>query len=373
MERNVDQTSARCRSTSRLAVAVPVRNEEALIAACVGALGRQVGVPVFDLVLLINGTTDRSVAVAQAAAAGLPLRLTIQEHDFPCAEQTAGHARRLAMQAAAGLCALDGVLLCTDADGWVAPDWIAANLCHIRNGADAVAGRVLLDPADAAAIPAALHAADARECAYGAALDRIASLVDPDPADPWPRHTEHSGASICVTRSAWRQVGGVPPVSLGEDRAFFQALRRTDARIRHAPDVCVTVSGRVAGRACGGMADTIRRRMISPDPFLDDALEPALDRLRRLRLRNRLRRARADVGLLPGLAAELGWPLQRLGDAVSLPAFGAAWESLEQGCAALALRPVPATDLEPELARAERILDGLLRAAAPATMLEAAD
>ena len=373
MERNLDQTDTRDCPTSGLAVAVPVRNEEALIAACVGALGLQAGVPVFDLVLLINSTTDRSAAVAQAAAAGLPLRLTIREHDLPRAEQTAGHARRLAMQAAAGLCAPDGVLLCTDADGRVAPDWIAANLHHIRNGADAVAGRALLDPADAAAIPAALHAADARECAYGAVLDRIASLVDPDQADPWPRHTEHSGASICVTRSAWRRVGGIPAVSLGEDRAFYQALRRADASIRHAPEVCVTVSGRVAGRACGGMADTIRRRMIAPDPFLDDALEPALDRVRRLRLRNRLRRAQSDAGLLPGLAAELGWPLRRVHDALELPTFGAAWESLELGCAALAPRPVPAADLEPELARAERVLDGLLRAAAPDTMLEAAD
>ncbi len=373
MERNVDQTDARCRPTSRLAVAVPVRNEEALIAACVGALGRQVGAPVFDLVLLINNTTDRSAAVAQAAAAGLPLRLTIREHDFAPAEQTAGRARRLAMLAAAGLCAPDGVLLCTDADGRVAPDWIAANLHHIRNGADAVAGRALLDPTDASAIPAALHAADARECAYGAALDRIASLIDPDPADPWPRHTEHSGASICVTRSAWRGVGGIPLVGFGEDRAFYQALRMADANIRHAPEVCVTVSGRVAGRACGGMADTIRRRMTSPDLFLDDALEPALDRVRRLRLRNRLRRAQADAGLLPGLAAELGWPLRRVHDIVGLPTFGAAWESLELGCAALALRPVPTADLELELARAERVLDRLLRAAAPDAMLEAAD
>lgn len=263
-------------------------------------------------------------------------------------------------------------MMCTDADGRVAPDWIAANLAHIRGGADAVAGRALLDPADAAAIPAALHEADARECAYAEVLDRIATLLDPDPADPWPRHTEHSGASICVTRAAWDQAGGIPAVSIGEDRAFFQALRRVDARIRHAPDVCVTVSGRIAGRACGGMADTIRRRMTAPDPFVDDALEPALDRVRRLRIRQRLRRARLDAALLPDLAGELGWPLQRLAGAAG-GTFGAAWETLEQGCASLAQRPVLAAELEMELAQAERILNGLLRADAPFEVLEAAD
>ena len=373
MEHVVDQTKLPAHLAPRVAVAVPVRNEEALIPACVRALGQQAGVGVFDVVLLVNHTTDQSADVARAAAAGLPVRLTILGHDFPPAEQTAGHARRLAMQAAAGLCGPAGVLMCTDADSRVAPDWVAANLSHIRGGADAVAGRALLDPVDAAAIPAALHEADARECAYAAMLDRIAAIVDPDPADPWPRHTEHSGASICVTWAAWDRVGGMPAVGLGEDRAFFQALRRMDARIRHAPEVCVTVSGRIAGRACGGMADTIRRRMAAPDLFADDALEPALDRVRRLRLRQRLRHARADARLLPDLAGELGFPLRRLAEAATAPTFGTAWDMLEQGCASLAQRPVPIAELELELARAERVLEGLLRAAGPAQVSEAAD
>ncbi|HEY0206969.1 MAG TPA: glycosyltransferase family A protein [Acetobacteraceae bacterium] len=367
------QTDLRACLTAPIAVAIPVRNEEVLISACIKALGTQSCAPVFDLVLLVNNTTDRSVEAARHAAAGLPLRLTILEHEFPLAEQTAGHARRLAMQAAAGLCGPGSILMCTDADGRAAPDWIAANLSEMRGGADAVAGRALLDPADAASIPAALHEADARECAYAAVLDSIASLVDPDPADPWPRHTEHSGASICVTWAAWNRAGGVPAVSLGEDRAFFQALRRIDARIRHAPDACVTVSGRIAGRAAGGMADTIRRRMEITDPFVDDALEPALDRLRRLRLRERLRHARANARLLPDLARALEISLDHLAAAAAAPTFGIAWETLERECPSLAQRPVPTAGLEVELARAERILEGLLRAGAPSEVLEAAD
>ncbi len=373
MERDVVQTDFPACLTVPVAVAIPVRNEEALIPACIEALGHQSYAPVFDVVLLVNNTTDRSAEAARRAAVGLPLRLTILEREFPLAEQTAGHARRLAMQAAAGLCGPGGILMCTDADGRVAPDWIAANLSQIRGGADAVAGRALLDPADAASIPAALHDADARECAYAAVLDRIATLVDPDPADPWPRHTEHSGASICVTWTAWNRAGGVPAVSIGEDRAFFQALRRMDARIRHAPDACVTVSGRIAGRAAGGMADTIRRRMEMPDPFVDDALEPALDRVRRLRLRGRLRHVRVDARLLPDLAGELGISGHCLADIAAAPTFGMAWETLERECPSLVQRPVPTAGLEVELAKAERILEGLLRIDVPAEVLEAAD
>jgi len=354
-------------------IAIPVRNEERLIGACLTAIGWQEAAPHPHVVLLLNNTTDRTARVAREAAACLPLTLTILEHSFPLAEQTAGHARRRAMQQAASRAQPGGVLLCTDADGRVEPDWLAANLFHIRHGADSVAGRVVLDAADAAAIPAALHEADAREVAYATVLDEIACLIDPDPADPWPRHTEHSGASICVTVEAYQHCGGIPAVSLGEDRAFFAALRGIDARIRHAPDVVVTVSGRVFGRARGGMADTIRRRMTAPDPFIDDALEPALDRVRRLRLRRRLRLARDDGGLAPSLAAELCWPVRRVEAALALPSFGAAWADLEENCPALASRPVLTGALDAEMAFALRLRDGLLRAAAPGEVLEAAD
>lgn len=340
-------------------VAIPVRNEEQLIPACLASLGRQPGADGLTVLLLVNNTTDRTVAAARDAAARLPFRLVIEEHDFAPSEQTAGHARRVAMQSAAGLSGPGGVLLCTDADGRVAPDWLPRNLAHIRAGADAVAGRAVIDPADAAAIPAALHAADARECAYGAVLDEIESLLDPDPWDPLPRHTEHSGASICVTWDAWHRAGGVPDVSLGEDRAFFAVLRRIDARIRHAPDVTVVVSGRVFGRARGGMADTIRRRMTAPDPCLDDALEPVLDRVRRLRLRTRLRQARCDPYLMPALASDLDWPLARVIQMAAAPTFGAAWDATSSGCPSLHMRPVATQDLDREMSMALRLRDGL--------------
>jgi hypothetical protein len=108
------------------------------------------------------------------------------------------------------------------------------------------------------------------ECGYDKLLDQIHALLDPDPFDPWPRHTEHSGASLAVTLEAYRRAGGIPPMAVGEDRAFAEALRRVDAHIRHAPTVRVIVSGRIIGRAAGGMADTICRRLTRPDEMLDE-------------------------------------------------------------------------------------------------------
>lgn len=359
-----------------VAIAIPARNEADWIARCLNALDRQLDGARYDVVLLINNSTDPTAAIARAMRPTLSFVLDLVEHDFPSKQQTAGQARHLAMELAAGKLPPGGVLLSTDADGQVAPDWLAANLFHIRHGADAVAGRAVLDEADAAAIPAVLHEDDARECAYGALLDEIDHLIDPDPADPWPRHTEHSGASICVTLDAYRRAGGVPPIAVGEDRAFFAALRRADARIRHALDVCVTVSGRIDGRAVGGMADTIRRRLVTPDTFLDDALEPAANHVRRARLRAEVRRLLQGQGEAPlRLLRDLGCGPASVDSALKQGTFGVAWEMIEGMATGLALVRVPVAALGDETRKARRVVANLRgnRAARPAKRSSAPD
>ena len=249
-----------------------------------------------------------------------------------------------------------GVLLTTDADGRVAPDWIAANLAAIRDGAEAVAGRAEIDPVEARAIPAHLHADDALECAYADRLDEIDWLVDPDPADPWPRHSEDSGASIAVTCAAYRRAGGVPALALGEDRAFIARLRRVDAAIRHAPEIQVVVSGRIDGRARGGMADTMRRRIVRQDEWIDDRLEPAFPRLRRALLRRRFRAARKDTNRSPSLAHALGLPPAGLAPSLASPFLGAGWAEIEAQSPVLRRQGVRRADLARETAAADVIL-----------------
>jgi len=341
-------------------VTIPARNEADWIPRCLAALNGQLDCACFHVVLLVNNSGDATADIARGMQPGLSYALHVLEHEFSPQQQSAGQARYRAMSFAAGLLPFGGTLLCTDADGQVAPDWLAANLFHIRQGADAVAGRAVIDALDAKAIPAALHEDDARECAYTDLLDEIDCLLDSDPADPWPRHTEHSGASICVTLDAYRRAGGIAPLPVGEDRAFFAALRRVDARIRHAPDVQVTVSGRIQGRAVGGMADTIRRRLVAPDRFLDDALEPAADRARRARLRAEVRRVFHGHGRVTGrLLREIGVEAAALGRALRQPRFGMAWAAIEGAAASLAPVRVPVSALAVETKRAQRLLVGL--------------
>ena len=263
------------------AVAIPARNESDRIVACLQALDAQVGARLDHIVVVVNNSTDATAARARCFPAHPATRIHVLERDLPPCQANAGHARHLAMEAAFGLVGPHGILLTTDADGEVDPDWLSATMAALRGGADAVAGWVELDAAGHAQIPQSLHDDDARECAYDALCDEIHARLDPDAADPMPRHTQNSGASIAVTAAAYRRCGGIPDVSVGEDRAFIAALRRVDARVRHAPEVHVTVSGRTEGRSPGGMADTIRRRLIVPDAFpgrpagAGDRLRPA--------------------------------------------------------------------------------------------------
>jgi len=357
-----------------VAVAIPARDEENHIEACLRALDQQTGAQIDHIVACVNNSIDRTAEIARSVGMLPGTSVHVLEPNFPPQQANAGHARRLAMELAANLAGDDGVILTTDADATVDGDWIAENLKALRAGADAVAGWVDLDAQDWADIPMKLHEDDARECAYDDLCDELHARLDPDPADPLPRHTQHSGASIAGKAHIYALAGGMPAVPVGEDRAFFVALRHIDARIRHAPSCHVTVSGRMQGRATGGMADTIRRRMVSPDAYLDDRLEPADACARRADLRRRLRACLADHSLVGEFAEDVGLDTQWVMALVMAGRLGKAWTAIEENSDVLQRRRVAVTDLPEQMARAQELccrLRAEMEPAAPQDDLEA--
>jgi GT2 family glycosyltransferase len=364
------------RHAPRAVVAIPVHNEVHHIAACLRALDAQTDAALDRIVLLLNNCTDGTADRVGNVMPALRTHVDIIVRDLQAREANAGFARALAMQCAAGALLDHDVLLTTDADGAVAPDWLAANLAALRQGADAVCGRAILDPGDAPLIPAHLHADDARESRLAALLDEIAWLLDPEPHDPWPRHSEHSGASIAVRVGTWRRAGGLPRVASGEDRAFIARLRQIDARVRHAPEAVVTVSGRTCGRAQGGMADTIRRRMVQQDEFTDDAIEPARDRYRRMSMRAAARLAWRSRGVdAATLAANFSVPQRLVHAAFDTAFFGQAWAILERASPVLRPRRVRFADVPAQIEVATALRDHARRIAticAPPAVLVAA-
>jgi hypothetical protein len=132
-----------------------------------------------------------------------------------------------------------GLILTTDADAEVARDWIARNLAEIESGADAVGGRILLDPGKSDNLTEdtrAVHDLDER---YQLLLATLEHHYDPLPFDPLPRHHHHSPTSIAVTAEAYSNIGGFPASALAKRGAWYEALLEQDIRFRHSPAVTV--------------------------------------------------------------------------------------------------------------------------------------
>lgn len=256
----------------RICVVLPVRDESAGLRRSLAALAMQRSATAsgpgprldrasYEILLLANNCTDASASIAREVAREVPaLALHVAEVQLPPPLANIGHVRRLLMDAAAARLAHAGprgVIASTDGDTVVAPDWLARTLDDIDAGADAVGGRIVIDTSEDT--DPGLRRRRRCDAAYRLACERLASRIDPDPADPWPRHHQHFCGSLAITRGAYHQVGGLPAVTYLEDEALVTALRGHDLRVRHSPSVRVTTSGRQEGRAEVGLAWQLRR------------------------------------------------------------------------------------------------------------------
>jgi hypothetical protein len=358
-------------------VAIPTKDEAERLPGCLNALahqrdssGRSLLPGAFGVVIFANNCSDESAELARSMASGLPFPIRVCEASLLGSFAHAGGARRAAMDIADAWLSerskRDGVILTTDADSRVSPDWIANNLAAIDAGADAVLGRIVLDD-EGERLPASLHERGALEDAYETLLTEIAALLDPVDCNPWPHHATISGATIAVRRETYRRVGGLPCVPLGEDKALVAKLRQYDARIRFCPRIEVTTSGRVIGRAPGGVADTLRLRSEAPDAFCDEALEPLHVAIVRAKWRGRLRRRfhsgrlksdqrwRAALGLAPNAARQV----------CAAKTFGNLWSSVEATSPMLRRRLLIPVELPAQISKARRALARLRTCALP--------
>ncbi len=346
----------------RTVIAIPVCNEAERIGACLAAIGSQAGhgTNSLGILLFLNNCTDDTAAVVPDLRRRLTSPMRVIERDMAGAH--AGWARREAMEAAARWLdetgAPDGVILTTDADSRVPTDWVARNLATIESGADAVAGRIALDPDEAARLPDALHARGRLEGAYEALLTELATTIDPRPDDPWPCHWTASGATLGVRLSTYRQVGGMPAVPVGEDRAFMDRLLAADARVRHAPDIVVITSGRLEGRAPGGAADTMKLRCEAPESPCDPRLEALSVALLRYVSRRRLRALWSEgrLGTAKLWAPLLGIGREEARAIARLATAGQVLAAVEQASPRLAYRPLKPRELPSQIRSARAVL-----------------
>jgi hypothetical protein len=252
------------------------------------------------------------------------------EHDLPTAHAHVGYARRLLMdEAARRLSSLGrscGVIASTDADTRVGRTWVAETLAAVHRGADVVGGRILVAPHELREMGHSVRRLHLQDVTYRWLATQLDSRIDPDPADPWPRHFQHFGASVAVTVDAYHRAGGMPIQPWLEDVAFARELARADCRFRHSPRVRVITSGRRTGRTGFGYAaqlgiweETERCGM----PVLVESAEAIIARARARRWLRSL--WNGGVGsALPRVAADLAISPARLAAHLrEQPTFGA--------------------------------------------------
>ena len=346
----------------RTVIAVPVYNEVERIGDCLRSLSAQEGLAAsgFGVLLFLNNCTDGTAHVVASLRSSLGILIRVIERTFTGAN--AGWARREAMEAAADWLEAtgvrDGVILTTDADSRVPADWVALNLAAIADGVDAVAGKIALDPDDAARLPDALHARGRLEGAYEALLTELEAWINPVPHDPWPRHWTTSGATLAVRLAIYRQVGGMPAIAVGEDRAFVSSLLGSDARVRHEPGITVVTSGRLDGRAPGGAADTMKLRCEIPESPCDPKLEALPRALFRYVWRRRLHQLRASgrLGQINLWAPWLGIEASVAVAIARLDTLGLVLDGVERSSPRLAYRPLRPSELPGQIRNAGFVL-----------------
>lgn len=368
-------------------VAIPVKNEEARIGDCLASLRDQrtiAGVPLetgsFGVVLLLNNCTDRTLDIVRACASKCNFPLYFRSWQLASHDAHAGVARRLAMDAAAAwLLSGDrhkGVILTTDADSYVARDWISRQCRAFASGADAVAGFVLDDPVEFRRLPARLRRRGCREARYTWLLTEMRSCLDPDVFDPWPRHLMASGANLGVTLRAYLDIGGLPCLPLGEDRAMIALLEAKGARIRHCLQTKVTTSCRLVGRAAGGMADTMQDRIANPEALCDHELEPAVNAQHRYFWRGELRRLHnsGSIWRAREWLEDLALPSTYLPEFATMN-FGALWRTVSRLSSRLRYEALRPDQLPSEIQHAVKIVRQLrgIAKSADARLINAGD
>lgn len=361
-------------------VAIPACNEAERIGACVSALAVQrdrFGAPLrhdaFDILVFANNCNDDTVAVIERLAQDIPQRVVVVEERLPPEMSNAGWARKRAMDLAADRLEADSLILTTDADSCVSPTWVWSTFQELARSVDCVAGYIDAAPAEIVRLGGKFLRRGRLEDTYLRQVAEIMARCDPLPHDPWPNHRVSSGASLAVTVEAYRAIGGLPARPLGEDAALAASLEEAGFKVRHSLEVVVQTSCRLAGRAAGGAADTMQRRLADLDAPCDDDLEPALHLTRRAIFRALFRRAwtsgegedrvTARLDIRPDIIARL-----RAEEATRLEA----WDAVSAASPLLSSRrPLRPSELQREINVARLVLKALrardaMRSAFPA-------
>lgn len=225
-------------------VAVPARNEQDRIEACIQSIlaaRDQLAKGLHVVVsIAVDSPTDATAALVSSAADRDPSVLGIVG-----SWGSAGGSRRAAVSSGLSrvgrsslVCSGQTWIATTDADSQVPVDWLTQQVRLANRGLDAVAGTVAL-------------AADAD------LTDELSCLFDRNYRVEASTHHHVHGANMGLRANAYLAAGGFPEVERSEDRQLWNALVDRGFRVISPPHLRVETSGRLKGRVAGGFADAM--------------------------------------------------------------------------------------------------------------------
>lgn len=195
-----------------VSLVVPVRNEEATLAALLESIGRQTHRPA-EVIIVDGGSTDATVRVARELGA-MREGLRVIE----AVEATPGRGRNIGIGAAR----TEWVAL-TDAGIRLEPEWLENLVEAARADRDVsvVYGNY--------------------EAAAGSFFERCAALVYLPPKEERAggRMRGPSIASALLKREVWKTAGGFPDLRASEDLFFMEHVKRLNFKIAYAPRATV--------------------------------------------------------------------------------------------------------------------------------------
>jgi glucosyl-3-phosphoglycerate synthase len=241
-------------------VVVPARDEEERIGRCLRALGSQDGLrhDQYEVILVLDDCRDGTARMAARHVGSL----TVHAVEGPALG--VGAARALGMELAGSrLLSVRrpaGLIASTDADSWVAGDWLRRQLDAVADGAQAIGGQVILDPEEAGLLdPGTIFGREER------LRSRLAALVASAGAAP-REHPHFAGASIGITAAAYARTGGFEALDALEDEALARRLHEVSIDIHRLDSVRVHTSARINGRTPLGLARDLARSESDANP-----------------------------------------------------------------------------------------------------------
>lgn len=247
------------RKPSQLVVALPAKNEEMRVEAALSAVNeaaRRVTIPVRVLVF-VNNTVDATAAIVLRAAGQLSAcDIAIETASLNASSSNAGTARRAAVDRAIDLfgAGYDDLLLTTDADARLHLSCLVRMNASFDVGADVVLAKLRCIPDEfEPASPCAVDFAQ-RKAEWRHRVRELVETVRSGHRQFPPAHDDYGGAGIAVRVSAYRKLGGFPPVEFNEDYEFVSAADRAGLYVDRRSGATIDVLTRRTGRAAGGMA-----------------------------------------------------------------------------------------------------------------------